>query len=176
MADNKILEREYTIPLRRHWFKVANYERTRRAVKAIKIFVAKHMKVDDRDVDNVKLDVYFNNELWYRGRANPPAKIKVRVKKENGIVTVSFAEMPSHVKFLKAKHDKMHKKGEVKHAPAEAPQPQEAKTEEQKTEEKEKEKSTAIAKEAEIKQDVKAEKHSTKPTKAQRPQRMALQK
>ena len=72
--------------------------------------------------------------------------------------------------------DKMHKKGEVKHAPAEAPQPQEAKTEEQKTEEKEKEKSTAIAKEAEIKQDVKAEKHSTKPTKAQRPQRMALQK
>ena len=181
MADNQILEREYTIPLRKFWFRVANYERTRRAVNAIKDFVAKHMKVEDRDIDKVKLDVYFNNELWYRGRANPPAKIKVKVRKENGIVIVNFADAPNHIKFLKAKHAKIHKKGDGKVVPSnpEAHQPttQPENKEEAKVEEKEKEKSTAIAKEAEIKQDINADKHTNKkPDKATYPRRMALQK
>ena len=65
------LEREYIIPLRSEWRKVANYRRTGRAVKAIKKFIAKHMKVPDRDLDKVKLDMYLNNELWFRGRKKP---------------------------------------------------------------------------------------------------------
>ena len=175
--DNQIIEREYTIPLRRHWFKVANYERTRRAIKAIKIFVAKHMKVADRDVDNVKLDVYFNNEIWFSGRASPPAKVKVKVRKENGIVTVNFVEDPKHVAFNKIKQARIHKKGDEKITPAnpeahsQAPQTPEAKVEE-----KEKEKATAIAKEADIKKDIKADKHTNKVKKAEHPHRMALQK
>ena len=177
--DNQILEREYTIPLRRHWFKVANYERTRRSVKAIKIFIAKHMKVEDRDVNLVKLDVYFNNELWFKGRASPPARIKVKAKKEKGIVTVNFVEDPSHVKFAKIRHGKLHKKGQEKVTPSSPDahaQAQPENKEEAKVEEKEKEKATAIAKEVEIKQDIKADKHTNKVKKAEHPHRMALQK
>lgn len=180
MADNKdqILEREYTIPLRRHWFPARSYERTSKAIKAVKNFVAKHMKVEDRDVDKVKLDVYLNNELWGRGRASPPAKVKVKVRKENGIVTVTFAETPKNVAFSKIKHAKMHSK---------APESKEeskiskddvtpAKSEEAKKDESEKEKANAIAKEVEIKQDMTANKHTNKPEKSVHPQRMALKK
>lgn len=179
MAEEKIIEREYVIPLRRYWFRVANYERTRRAVKAIKQFVAKHMKVADRDLDKVKLDVYFNNELWYKGRANPPARIKVKVRKENGIVTVNFVEDPKHVAFNKVKQSRIHKKGQEKVTPSNPEahaQTQPENKEEAKVEEKEKEKAVAEANQKEAKQEVKADKHTNKPQKAQRPQRMALQK
>lgn len=176
MADNKS-EREYVIPLRRAWRNVPYYERTGKAIKTIKIFVAKHMKVEDRDVKNVKLDVYFNNELWFKGRANPPAKIKVKVKKENGIVSVTFAETPKYVEHLKRKHGKIHKKSETKDEKPTESKVEDSKTEEQKTDEKEKEKSTAEAGLKEAKQEVKAQKHTTKVDKAaSHPQRMALKK
>lgn len=178
MPDNKTIEREYTIPLRRHWLNVSSYNRTGKAIKAIKQFIAKHMKVPDRDINNVKLDVYFNNEVWYRGRASPPSKVKVKAVKEGDIVKVTFVEIPEHIKFLKAKHEKFHKKAEAKPEetkPAEQPK-QEEKTEEQKKDEKEKAQASAIVKEAEIKQEIKAEKHTTKAQKASRPQRMALKK
>ncbi|MBX4196898.1 50S ribosomal protein L31e [Candidatus Pacearchaeota archaeon] len=172
MAETKILEREYIIPLRRAWINVPHYERTGKAIKTIKKFIAKHMKVVDRDVSKVKLDVYFNNELWFRGRRHPPAKVKVRARKDGDIVKVEFVETPEHVKFLKAKHGKMHVKPEKKEE-KEAPTPEEV---EKRVEEKEKEKSVAEANIKEFKAESKAEKHSTKPEKAQRPQRMALQK
>ena len=62
MAKDKIQsekkeEREYVIPLRKEWRKVANYRRTGRAVKEIKKFIARHMKVPDRDLNKVKLDI-----------------------------------------------------------------------------------------------------------------------
>jgi len=174
MADNK-MEREYVIPLRKEWIRVPQYERTGRAVKTIKKFIAKHMKVEDRDTDNVKLDVYFNNELWFRGRASPPSKIKVKARKEGNIVHVTFAETPKHVQHLKKKHEKVHKKADK---PVEKPveEKKEEKTEEQKTAEKEKEKSVAEAAAKETKQEIKAQKHVTKVDKAQHPQRMALKK
>lgn len=174
MAEN--LEREYVIPLRRAWRNVPFYERTGKAIKAIKKFVAKHMKVPERNLDNVKLDVYFNNEIWFKGRASPPAKIKVKVKKEGDVVKVNFAETPKQVQFLKAKHLKIHKKSEkpVEVKPAE--EKKEEKTEEQKKEESEKEKSVAEANLKEIKQEIKAQKHITKVDKAEHPRRMALKK
>ena len=173
------LEREYIIPLRRFWLGVPQYERTGRAVKTIKKFIAKHMKVFERNVDNVKLDVYLNNELWFKGRANPPAKVKVKAIREGDIVKVIFAETPQYVRFLKSKHEKMHKKADK---PVEKPASQEAKTEhetkkteEQKTDEKEKEKAVEemSIKQAETQQ--KAQKHITK-IKEPRIQRMALKK
>ncbi|MBI3334705.1 50S ribosomal protein L31e [Candidatus Pacearchaeota archaeon] len=176
MADEKVLEREYVIPLRRHWLHVPHYERTGKAVKAIKQFIAKHMKVPDRDVYKVKLDVYFNNELWFKGRASPPHKIKVKARKEGELVHVTFVQEPKQVTFLKAKHGKRHKKAEVPVTPAEAPKETVEKTEEQKTEEKEKEQAVAQQSLKEAKQEVKAQKHVTKVDKAQHPQRMALKK
>lgn len=177
MADKDIkkVEREYVIPLRRHYLKVPHYRRTGKAIQAIKIFIAKHMKLADRDIKNVKLDVYFNNEFWAKGRSNPPTRIKVKARKEGDLVHVSFVEQPKEVGFAKLRHERMHKATDKPTAPAVA-EKKEEKTAEQKKDESEKEKSTAIAKEAEIKQDAKAVKHSTKPQKAQHPQRMALQK
>lgn len=174
MADNK--EREYVIPLRRFWRNVPQYERTGKAIKAIKIFVAKHMKVEDRDVKNVKLDVYFNNEVWFRGRANPPAKIKVKVKKDGELVHVTFAETPKFVEHLKKQHAKIHKAAEK---PVEAPvseKKEDSRTEEQKKEESEKEKAVAEVGLKEAKMQAKADKHVTKVEKQQHPQRMALKK
>jgi len=175
MAENKT-EREYVIPLRRAWRNVPIYERTGKAVKAIKKFVAKHMKIQDRDISKVKLDVYFNNELWFKGRASPPSKIKVKLRKEGELVHVTFAEIPKYVEHLKKKHEKVHKKAEK---PVEKPveeKKEEVKSEEQKTEEKEKEKSVAEAGLKEAKIQTKVDKHTTKVDKQQHPQRMALKK
>jgi large subunit ribosomal protein L31e len=170
-------EREYVIPLRRQTMKVPAYRRSGRAVTAIKQFVAKHMKVADRDLDKVKLDVYFNNEVWLRGRANPPSKVKVKATRDGENVIVTFVEMPKRVSFLKAKNDKLHQAASTKSAPTvEAPKTDD-KTPDQKTEEKEKEKSVAAAGQAQAKQDAKTAKHvSHTPEKKTQPQRMALQK
>lgn len=177
-AKTERLEREYIIPLRKEWLKVPMYRRSRRAVDAIKKFLAKHMKVEDRDVNKVKLDVYFNNEIWFRGRTNPPAKVKVKAVKENGIVRVEFAETPEYVKFLKGKHEKAQKRLEAKE-PKEQPkveEKKEEKSEEQKRDEKEKETSTAEANAKQFEVKAKEQKNIGKAEKTQRPVRMALQK
>lgn len=177
MAETKIIEREYVIPLRRFWVNVPHYNRTSKAIKAIKSFVAKHMKVADRDVDKVKLDVYLNNELWFRGRTNPPSKVKVKVRKEGDLVHVTFFDTPKQVTFLQAKHARRHQKSEKKApAPAVKETPVEQKTEEQKVEEKEKEKAVAEQGIKEAEKVAKAQKHVTKVDKATHPQRMALKK
>jgi len=154
MAE-KIIERQYVIPLRKFWLRVPEYERAGKAVKAVKQFVAKHMKVEDRDLDKVKLSSYFNNEMWRRGKTKPPAKVKVKVVKEDGIVKVDFVEMPEYVKFLKAKNDKKHKKVE-------------------KMPEKEKATEEQNIKEAKI--ESKVAKQVGKVEKVSHPHRMALQK
>lgn len=177
MAETKTTSREYTIPLRRAWLNVQHYERTGKAIKAIKIFIAKHMKVADRDVDRVKLDVYLNNDLWFKGRTNPPSKVKVRAVKDGDNVNVTFVEVPDHVKFLRGKHERIHKKADKKvEAKEEKTAETVQKTEEQKTEEKEKEKAVAEHNFKEADKAAKADKHTSKITTTQRPQRMTLKK
>ena len=170
MAETKpILERIYVVPLRRQFLLLPRYRRAGRAAKALKQFIAKHMKVIDRNVNNVKLDMYLNNELWFRGRRNPPSKIKVKAVKEGDIVRVELAEMPQIVQFAKAKHTKRHQESEKKAEakPAEAAKPAETAEEkaekaEEKKEEKEKEKSVEQEKLKEAKQDKTAQKHTAK--------------
>ncbi len=166
------LTREYVIPLRRSWLIVPEYRRAGRAAKAIKKFIAKHMKIPERDVEKVKLDIYLNNEIWFRGVRNPPSRIKVKATKEGDIVKVELAEVPAHVRFLKLKHMKMHKveekkevkeekKEEAKEAKAEEKKPEE-KTAEEKKAEVEKEKSGEEEQIKEAKQEKLADKHITK--------------
>lgn len=164
MAETKTqtLEREYIIPLRAEWRKVANYRRTGKAVKAIKKFIARHMKIQDRDLDKVKLDTYLNQEVWFRGRKKPPAKIKVRAIRDGEFVRVELAEMPEAIKFAKLKHEKMHKPGEKTKVEEKKEEPKpEGKTEEEKKEESEKEEAVAQVREADAKQQAKAQKHTT---------------
>ncbi len=161
MADKKsVNEREYVIPLRQAWMKKPNYKRSRAGVMEIKRFIAKHMKVADRDFDKVKLDVYLNNEIWFRGSRKPPAKVKVLAKREGDIVKVELAEMHEAVKFKKSKLDKRDKPSDKK--VVEKSEDKSEKSEDQKKDEEEKEKSVAALREKQADMDAKAQKHMVK--------------
>ena len=71
--EAKLLERTYTIPLRREYSKVPGWRRTKKAVKACKEFLQKHMKSQ-----NVKLSTTLNEKIWNHGGKNPPHHVKVR--------------------------------------------------------------------------------------------------
>jgi len=169
------LERIYVVPLRRDFVKVANYKKARRAVKTLKEFLAKHMKVENRDTRNVRLDNHLNQELWYRGIKNPLHKIKVKAVKKEGIVYAELAELPDVVKYRMQKQEKVNnkvmkqegKKIEKKEEPK-----QEAK------DETEKEKANAEVAAKENKKQAKAKKHTTSSEhqKKVQPRRTVLQK
>ena len=117
MADAKTkepkveLEREYVVPLRKGWLKVPEYKRASKAVKTLKEFLAKHMKVYDRDLRKIKVDILLNNEIRFRGMRKPPAKIKVRAKKfEDGIVRVELVDLPDKLKFKKSRAFRKHQR------------------------------------------------------------------
>ena len=80
------MERTYTIPLR-EVYEAPRPRRANKAVKAIKEYVAKHMKAKE-----VKLDKSINEAIWERSREKPPRKIKVKVVKEEDVATASLVE------------------------------------------------------------------------------------
>jgi len=92
------LERTYTVPLRREYQKVATYKRTKKATKAVKEFVIRHMKA--ADFNAVKILNELNEHLWLHGIRNPPHKVKIVCRRDDkGIVMVqlfgkSFPEAP----------------------------------------------------------------------------------
>ena len=95
-----ILEREYIVPLRKGWLKVPKYKRANKAVKTLKEFIARHMKVYDRDLRKIKVEIDLNNEIRFRGMKKPLAKIKVKAKKyDNEIVRVELANIPVNIRF-----------------------------------------------------------------------------
>ncbi len=186
MAKTKPIaqEREYIINLRREILKVPRYKRTPKAIKAVKSFIAKHMRVPDRDVNKVKLDKYLNEELWFRGIQNPPTKIKVKVKREGENVLVSLVELPTKLKFKKEREDKAkvksdkskkEKKEKVEETKKEEDK---GKTEEEIKDEKEKEVAVAESREKQAEMQAKEIKHinKLKSAKTERIQRKALQK
>lgn len=136
-----ILEREYIIPLRREWLKVPEYKRANKAVKAIKQFLVRHMKIYDRDLGKIKINILLNNELRFRGMRKPPSKIKVKARKfDDDTVRVELVEIPKIIKYKLEREKK--KKEAVK----------EVKEEEKKEEEKKEEKPEEEEKEEEIKE------------------------
>lgn len=83
------MERTYIIPLRREYQKTATYKRSKKATKAIKEFIVRHMKA--ADFNAVKLLNELNHEMWKHGIRNPPHKIKVIAKKDDkGVVMVQL--------------------------------------------------------------------------------------
>jgi large subunit ribosomal protein L31e len=108
-TENKTekLEREYTIPLRKEWMKVPRYRKTNKAVKAVKEFLVRHMKIRDGDLNKIKVDRYVNELLWMRGVKNPPSKVKVKAIKEGDIVRVELVDIPTNIKFKKLREEKV---------------------------------------------------------------------
>lgn len=177
------LQREYIVPMRRGFLKVPNYRKAKKAVLVLKEFIAKHMKVEDRDVRKVKLDMYLNEEIWHRGIKNPLHKIKVKAKKIDGIVYVELAEIPDFVKFKMARAENRASKvtkANISHDDKNdhTEESEKVKTEEEKTDETEKEKATQEAGVKENKAQAKAQKQTeqVKHEKNTTPKRQVLQR
>lgn len=96
------LEREYIVPLKKGVLNVPHYRRAKKAVRVLKEFIAQHMKVRDRDLNKIKIDMYLNNELWFKGIKKPANKIKVKAKKIDGIVYVELADISETVGYKMA--------------------------------------------------------------------------
>ena len=93
-------ERIYTIPLGKAWVRPRK-KRAPRAMRIIKDFVTKHMKMDMRaeveeergEMPRLVVTNDVNEKVWSRSIEKPPRKIRVRVAKDNeGNVTVFLAE------------------------------------------------------------------------------------
>jgi len=59
MAEQKVVEREYNVPLRKEWLKVPRYKRAKKAVTALRQFLVRHMKSD-----KIHIGTFLNEELW----------------------------------------------------------------------------------------------------------------
>lgn len=168
--------KEFIIPLRRKFRKTVSYNRAPKAIKVIKEFLVRHMKVYDRDLRKIKLDKYLNEFVWNRGIKNPPAKIKVKAFIDGDFIRVELVELTEKLKFKKGKLEKREK------STAPAPKKEELaevteKTEEEKAEEKEKKAAVVEAGQKMEKFAEKQAKHQTKISKQpKRQRRMALQK
>ncbi|MEM4719547.1 MAG: 50S ribosomal protein L31e [Candidatus Pacearchaeota archaeon] len=159
------IEREYIINLRKKVIKVPRYRRAKKAIRALKEFLARHMKVEKRDIKKVKIDKYLNEEIWHKGIRKPIMKLKIRAKKIKGIVYAELAEMPKILVFKKKKEEKLK---EVKVEKIEKKEDKET---------KEKEISTIEAGLEKQKKEAKEMKHNIKEKhKKTAPVRMALQK
>ena len=92
MSASDFEERVVTVPLR-DVQAVPSHERADRAMSLIRAHLAKHFSVDE---DSVRLDPSINEEIWSRGRSNPPRKLRVRAARfdEEGeaIVEAEHAE------------------------------------------------------------------------------------
>ena len=177
-------EREYVIPLREKCRVVPRYKKTNKAIKTIKEFLVKHMKIYDRDLNKIKIDEYVNEVVWARGIRKPPAKIKVKAFKEGDLVRVELVEIPEKLRYRKVRIEKQEKKASTagqkkKSLMQKAKEPKvETKTEEEKVEEKEKAKAGAEATKKLEKQAKKQIKHQSggKTKQKTQPQRKALAK
>lgn len=169
------LEREYIIPLRKEILKAQKFRKAKKATKAIKEFLAKHMKVEDRDTRLVKIDPYLNEEVWQRGMHKPLTKIKVKAVKKDGIVYAELAEVPDYVKFKIARDKRRHAPAKVDKAKA-APVAKAEETVEEKKETEEKEKASQEAGKAAQKSAANTAKHTTSGAHKQKtqPQRKVL--
>ena len=95
--EDIVEERFYTIPLRKVWISPRK-KRAPKAVRIVKSFVIKHMKIrmevdEEEEAEKLIIDNEVNQKLWSRGIEKPPRKIRVRViKDKEGVVTVLLAE------------------------------------------------------------------------------------
>jgi len=98
-TTEKAVERTYNVPLRKEYMKAPRWNRTKKAVTALRQFLARHMKSED-----VRLSKELNEEMWKHGIKNPPHHVKVTVMKDDkGVVRAELfgAEKPASKKEKK---------------------------------------------------------------------------
>jgi large subunit ribosomal protein L31e len=180
-TTEKRIEKEFIIPLRSTFKKTVRYKRVPKSIKAIKLFLLRHMKVYDRDLKKIKIDKYLNEFIWARGIRSPPSKVKVKAFIEGDFIRVELTELSEKLKFKKEKLERRENKSVAttpKKKEAEKPAEPTEKTEEAKAEEKEKKSAVVEAGKMMEKTSAKQAKHmgKEKPMQPKRQRRMALQK
>jgi len=86
MAD---VERIYTVPLSGA-YNYGQRMRARRAVKILRAFLARHMKVGP---ESVRLSAAINDLMLSHGMAKPPRRLKLKVSKDSeGMVRAALLE------------------------------------------------------------------------------------
>ena len=95
----KMIERTYNVPLRKEFQKVPRWQKSQKAVKALRQFLSKHMKSD-----NVKIGKSINEQIWKHGIKNPPHHVKITVTKDDK------GEVKAELFGMKKKEDKKGKK------------------------------------------------------------------
>jgi len=97
LEEEIVEEKFYTIPLRKAWISQRK-KRAPRAIRIIRGFVEKHMKirseaVGEEEAEFLVISNEVNEKVWSRGIEKPPRKIRVRaVKDKEGVITVHLAE------------------------------------------------------------------------------------
>lgn len=96
--EDFVEEKTYTIPLGKASI-MPPRKRAPRAIRMLKAYVRKHMKVptraaeEDETAPKLVLTNELNERIWGRGIEKPPRKIRVRATKDkDGNVTVHLAE------------------------------------------------------------------------------------
>jgi len=95
-GEEIVEERIYTIPLRQAWVSPRK-KRVPRAVRLVKSFIQRHMKLEesvgDEEQERLVISNEVNEKLWSRGIEKPPRNIRIRaVKDKEGTVTLYLAE------------------------------------------------------------------------------------
>jgi ribosomal protein L31E len=102
-------ERTYIIPLRKEWLKTVKYRRAKKAVRAIREFLMRHMKA--AVMEDVRIGKYLNLELWKHSIKHPPSRVKVNVTKDDkGIVRAELFGAPKEEKKVEAPKKTVEKK------------------------------------------------------------------
>ena len=100
------IERIYVIPLKKTSYRSSIAAPT--AVKRVKAYLGKHMKVDQ---DDIWVDDSLNRKLWERGKYYTPSKIRVKaVKFEDGVVEAYLPEL----EFKKSRREILREEKEKK--------------------------------------------------------------
>jgi len=103
VEEEIVEERVYTIPLGKAWIMPPN-KRAPRAMRMIRSFVVKHMKLEARkegeeeeEPRRLVISNEVNERVWVRGIEKPLRKIRIRAAKDKeGNVTVYLAEIRSN--------------------------------------------------------------------------------
>ncbi len=83
------MEQVFTIPLSEAK-SVPRWKRSRKAIKVIKAYLARHLKADE---GKIHIDASINEKIWSRGSQKPTHKIRVRAMKfEDGVVEAEIVE------------------------------------------------------------------------------------
>jgi large subunit ribosomal protein L31e len=100
------IEKIYVIPLKKKGFKSSMAAPI--AVKRVKQFLTKHMKVEAKDI---WMDDSLNNVLWTHGKYRMPSKIRVKaVKFDDGVVEAYLPEL----EFKKSRRELLKEEKEKK--------------------------------------------------------------